>query len=150
MCTFYSFYSDIILIQCIKLEYCFECVPNHPQGWLPNVLSRRVDLLENALYAVPSVEGYAIRCVLCNTIIIRNVWASRNINMSRYVHWSNPITCNIPLYTWWHGWLVLQSYCKIVRATARHVQSSPDFLPPFITPPSHIANKSLRPDFPPW
>ena len=41
-----------------------------------------VDLLENALYAVPSVEGYAIRCVLCNTIIIPNVWASRNINMS--------------------------------------------------------------------
>ena len=47
-----------------------------------NVLSRRVDLLENALYAVPSVEGYAIRCVLCNTIIIPNVWASLNINMS--------------------------------------------------------------------
>ena len=39
--------------------------------------------VENALYAVPSVvEGYAIRCVLFNTIIIPNVWASHNINMS--------------------------------------------------------------------
>ena len=43
---------------------------------------KKVDLLENALYAVPSVEGYAIRCVLFNTIIIPNVWASPNINMS--------------------------------------------------------------------
>ena len=126
----YSFYSDIILIQCNKLEYCFECVPKHPQWWLPNVLSRKADLLENALYAVPSVEGYAIRCVLCNTIIIPNVWASLNINMSHMyidqiqVHVIYFNQHLLPLYIWWHGWLVLQSYCKIVRATVRHVYES--------------------------
>ena len=131
MCTFYLFYSDIILMQYNKLEYCFECVPKHPQGWLPNVLSRRVDLLENALYAVPSVEGYAIRCVLCNTIIIPNVWASLNINMSHmYIDILQPAFIppppppGLPLYIWWHGWLVLQLYCNIVRATSRHVYES--------------------------
>ena len=101
------------------------------------VLSRRVDLLENALYAVPSVEGYAIRFVLCNTIIIPNVWASLNINMSHmYIdqiqlhviyfnqHLYPPPPPGLPLYIWWHGWLVLQLYCNIVRATSRHVYES--------------------------
>ena len=32
--------------------------------------------------SVGSVEGYAIRCVLFNMIIILNVWASHNINIS--------------------------------------------------------------------
>ena len=152
MCTFYS---DIILIQCITLEYCFEDVPKHPQWWLPNVLSRRVNLLKNALCAVPSVAGYAIRCVLCNTIIIPNAWASHNINMSHmYIDLiqlhviycvTNMLLCcgkntylltsismcyhsppppGLPLYIWWHGWQVLQSYCKIVRAAAKHVYES--------------------------
>ena len=111
-----------------------------PTRWLPNVLSRRVDLLENALYSLPSVEGYAIRCVLCNTIIIPNVWASLNINMSHmYIdqiqlhviyfnqHLYPPpqgYPRGLPLYIWWHGWLVLQLYCNIVRATSRHVFES--------------------------
>ena len=127
MCTFYSFYSDIILTQYNKLEYCFECVPKHPQGWLPNVLSRRVDLLENALYAVPSVEGYAIRCVLCNTIIIPNVWASLNINMSHmyidqiqlHVIYFNqhlyppppPRATPVYMVTWLTSFAVILQYC---------------------------------------
>ena len=38
---------------------------------------------------------------------------------------------------------------RCVAMPKLYIQSSPDFLPPFITPPAHIANKSLRPDFPP-
>ena len=125
VCTFYSFYSDISLIQYNKLEYCFECVPKHPQGWLPNVLSRTVDLLENALYAVPSVEGYAISCVLCNMIIIPNVWASLNINMSHmYIDQSTfnilqpafippppPRATPVYMVTWLTSFAVILQYC---------------------------------------